>query len=1207
MNVRLFPGGPKFPAEFLDLIQRRRVVFFCGAGLSVGTGLPTFPGLVRELDKILNPAPNDRFKRGRTDYDRMLSELESRFVPGRMRKHVRSILCKRHKPGTLGNHQNILKLAATADGGFRLVTTNFDDRFALANSGKILSNDAPTLPVPDAGWSSLVHLHGRICEDKDLNDLVLNASDFGRAYLSEGWARRFVVHLMRRWPVAFVGYGLNDPPMRYLMDAVYDPRTSAKEFCPAFAFVGYKTGEEDKQQREWEGKRVTPIFYNSADNHKVLGKILGNLVRLKYESDYRVGLAIRGMDGNPGDEDGDNGKRVAWALQNSIVAKDFSKKKTFMDPGDGDRFVCWLNAIKKSRLLRVSDAMAAKAIVNPLLSSADVPLSPVAEILTDWIARHMHQPALLWWLASENMSPHPRFIKLLAHYVGNGARSENKMPDSLVEKWQLFIQDRSASPPSDTLFPTWAMESKQTNLVSSNLERHILSTLRPQMRIVRAERFPPFHQTHEKFKVDATVSCRVECANMMTEIREWIKRSDFVVQYAEELSAHLEDAASLAERCGVDIWEPYCFHSKKNNRNERSHLGFLACLTRDAVLGMIEAEDISRLNRLVSRWMSSKHILLRRLALYSITETARLPSDKRLPADWGAKILMTPPDSLWSFQSRSESSRFLRKVGVNITPPVRAELEGSIRKGPPRTDLPEKEIAETMRRRIVVRLAKLEVSLRQSGATLSPESNRMLADARDAQPEEKFEDEREPIFKTSGFQAKSIERGIDLKWAEMTADECANRIQSGKWLNIGALISGHSDKVVDVFETLAKQEFWSRDTWSSFLFGFGGDKNIPGELAARLIRLLETMPDELARSCVQNYAYLLEIISRTRPFSEIEAAWRRAWNFDLDIRPNAANAPDNDLSTMHYAHGMLTMAALIRFGREENEENLLDLYAEILASKKPSHKHGKIMIGGHLSLLFHNQPEWTRRNLLPFFEPEHEIASSVWEEFLQNPGWSAELLAALKPGLMHFIERADDFNQIENLVGLFVIGGMQHPEIIRQNQQRRVIAGMSPKGIRYLCLHMEHELHDGDNAARGKTWRKQIFPFLRKMWPEKRRTAGESSDVSQALASLVMSTGDAFPDAFLWAEDFLSPVVTQGGWTHPASDFFYRCRKQEKNTLTQFPRECLFFLHRIVPDEGFPSHLRNHLNAALDKIKAEDSDMENLSEFFRLRTIASGG
>jgi hypothetical protein len=44
--------------------------------------------------------------------------------------------------------------------------------------------------------------------------------DFGTAYLTERWASRFVAELFNHFTVLFVGYGMNDPVMRYLVDAI---------------------------------------------------------------------------------------------------------------------------------------------------------------------------------------------------------------------------------------------------------------------------------------------------------------------------------------------------------------------------------------------------------------------------------------------------------------------------------------------------------------------------------------------------------------------------------------------------------------------------------------------------------------------------------------------------------------------------------------------------------------------------------------------------------------------------------------------------------------------------------------------------------------------------------------------------------------------------------------------------------------------------
>jgi hypothetical protein len=46
--------------------------------------------------------------------------------------------------------------------------------------------------------------------------MVLTDRDFGRAYLTEGWARRFVLELFLKYTVLFVGYSHNDPVMQYL-------------------------------------------------------------------------------------------------------------------------------------------------------------------------------------------------------------------------------------------------------------------------------------------------------------------------------------------------------------------------------------------------------------------------------------------------------------------------------------------------------------------------------------------------------------------------------------------------------------------------------------------------------------------------------------------------------------------------------------------------------------------------------------------------------------------------------------------------------------------------------------------------------------------------------------------------------------------------------------------------------------------------------
>lgn len=124
-------------------------------------------------------------------------------------------------------HRAILRLSRLRrNDGMRLITTNFDTYFERARRGLDFGHAfevhaGPILPIPrddiTASWRSLVYLHGRLGGPSQ--HLVLTSADFGRAYLTEGWAARFVVRLFADFTVLFLGYSLNDPVLRYMTDA----------------------------------------------------------------------------------------------------------------------------------------------------------------------------------------------------------------------------------------------------------------------------------------------------------------------------------------------------------------------------------------------------------------------------------------------------------------------------------------------------------------------------------------------------------------------------------------------------------------------------------------------------------------------------------------------------------------------------------------------------------------------------------------------------------------------------------------------------------------------------------------------------------------------------------------------------------------------------------------------------------------------------
>jgi hypothetical protein len=232
-------GGPRIPSEIIRELEDERLVFFCGAGISIGTGLPNFRDLTLEAIKHIDRAPEDipadpairdAYRWGL--YDKALNILEDmEGHRGDLRQFIAKRLTRRMRntKEQLRLHRALLDLSRLppsleGERGYRLVTTNYDDRFEKAGLFRRWIEAAPRLARPQANRPGYaIFLHGRIeteraTRDPEHRSLVLTSADFGDAYLRDGYAARFVLELFREFTVLFIGYSLNDPVMRYLMD-----------------------------------------------------------------------------------------------------------------------------------------------------------------------------------------------------------------------------------------------------------------------------------------------------------------------------------------------------------------------------------------------------------------------------------------------------------------------------------------------------------------------------------------------------------------------------------------------------------------------------------------------------------------------------------------------------------------------------------------------------------------------------------------------------------------------------------------------------------------------------------------------------------------------------------------------------------------------------------------------------------------------------
>jgi hypothetical protein len=164
---------------------------------------------------------------------------------------------------------------ADRGGVVTIVTTNFD--LLLESAAKRLSQAAETYAlggIPRPGQSDdfagVLHIHGAL--DRNLartTDLIVTDQDFGEFYLRRRVVPDLIYDAARLFNLVLVGYSANDPPMRYLLNAVAADGTRFGDLKERFAFVGTSTSDPVHLE-DWKGRGITPISYNTGNNHSVL-------------------------------------------------------------------------------------------------------------------------------------------------------------------------------------------------------------------------------------------------------------------------------------------------------------------------------------------------------------------------------------------------------------------------------------------------------------------------------------------------------------------------------------------------------------------------------------------------------------------------------------------------------------------------------------------------------------------------------------------------------------------------------------------------------------------------------------------------------------------------------------------------------------------------------------------------------------------------
>ena len=389
-----------FPDPLLDALRDGKLVIFAGAGVSMGepSCLPDFAGLA---DRIA--AGTGQTMQDLEPVDRFLGRLQHAGVDVHARA-AGALSPREHEPTDL--HRDLLRLSSGA-GVLRVVTTNFDRLFEQASKDVLDSSPelfrAPALPLGNH-FNGIVHIHGAIGHP---GGMVLTDRDFGRAYLTEGWARRFLVALFRQFTVLFVGYGHNDTVMNYLARALPESAASRR-----FAL----TGERDSDLQRWRILGIEPIQY-SQDNDDDYSKLHEGIRRLADFSrrsvlDWKREITELARKNPPllGEED-------AGLIEEAL--KDETRTRFFTDAASSPEWIDWLDKRKH---------------LDALFSRGD--LSEQDKVLSQWLAERFAfscADKLFLLVARHGTHLNPSFWQVLGREIGLG--EQDPLDKEVLSRW----------------------------------------------------------------------------------------------------------------------------------------------------------------------------------------------------------------------------------------------------------------------------------------------------------------------------------------------------------------------------------------------------------------------------------------------------------------------------------------------------------------------------------------------------------------------------------------------------------------------------------------------------------------------------------------------------------------------------------------------------------------------------------------------------
>ncbi|RPI78818.1 MAG: DUF4020 domain-containing protein [Desulfobacteraceae bacterium] len=969
--------GIDFPEKLLRDQRQKNLVVFTGAGVSMGppSKYPDFRGLVKKIAELNyrdgpNEEPPEHFLGRLVNEEKKIHEQVVKLLSSPDSKHNKL-------------HEDLLKLFSNPE-QVRIVTTNFDFHFESA-AEKVFNQKpeiyrAPALPLGN-DFSGIVYLHGSV--NGAPRKLVLTDQDFGRAYITEGWATRFLQAMFLHYAVLFVGYSHDDTVMHYLSRGL-PPETTK----PRFALI-----RSDENSSQWEYRGITPLPYphEGRNDYSRLGMAVAGWEQHVNRGNLDTEQRIKDLVISPPPLDEEDQDFLYWAIHDKVANRFFFRHANRIE---------WLSWINEQKILA------------PLFAQAD--LSENTKKLALWISENFvvqNADKVFLLLESNKNLLNPWFGYEIVRQLAYG----NPLPDKdIILRWvPILLQNKSVIDPHQY---TRLLEHALTQDAFSVAVLLFEYLTKPHAKLVKSLSWG-LESSDEGPKADMALEFFGDY-HTLNEIWEKLirpKLPELVTHLWPVVIQNFNQAFQLLKSWNKihPGWDPLSWSRSAIEPHEQDQYpdtqDILINAARDCLEWLLQNKPQVGLSQ-IKTLSAMEPLILKRLALHGVSLTSQLKANEKIK--W-----VLEEDFIQTRGLKQEIFQLLKNAYPNADSDLKRALLNTITAkidALPEKDIEDRKSKEYAKFNFFQWLSHAAPDCREVAARLDLIKKEFPDfQTRDYPGLDHWSHDAHRVGSHSPVSVEDLLKKQPAEWQNLfltfNGEVSVGSTRNGLLLNVTEAVPQNFNWAKELADLLCEQTKPTADLWESLIRGWNNSKLDP-EQWEQVLSILDNL--EPAAEHAQSISALLQRGAKKNDeiplglLNKADSVAQKVWTTLKD--EISGETYDWLMEAINHPGGSLTLFWLHALSRTRRETKQKDKglimpyrvrFEEIISKNNEAAILGRVILTNELGFLFTVDPAWTKEKLIPLFDWDKEVqqAEQAWNAWLKSGRINESLLDELIP------------------------------------------------------------------------------------------------------------------------------------------------------------------------------------------------------------------